>query len=605
MCGIAGAFRLQETSEIDLAAVVKRLNEHQADRGPDGEGLWKSEDGRLAFGHRRLAIIDTGQSGAQPMFDASRRWVITFNGEIYNYAALRAELESNGALFRTNSDTEVIIQAVSHWGEDGLKRLRGMYAFALWDIHGQELWLARDPFGIKPLYVAENKGTVWFASQAKALSRSAPVDLTRDPAAIAGFYLWGHVPEPFTWWRGISMLPAGHVWRIAVNMPPRSPVPFCKIERFYESDAPAPLNAGKLKETLLDTVRHHLVADVDVGIFLSAGIDSTVIASTVADLGIRPKTVTLAFDEYRNTSEDESLLAEQTARVLGSDHYTARIKPDEFESLLGEFLERMDQPTIDGLNTFLVSRAARSQGLKVALSGIGADEIFGGYPSFTRTPKLMKAGRAIRYAGPLARLASNVLRRINLPGMPPKLAGAYDLSSGLPNLYLLQRALFLPSELDSVIDASWIEAGLARLDTVGALARSLHSATRICHPVRTQVSTLECCWYMRNQLLRDADWASMAHGVEIRVPFVDLELLKKLGPAISSQCPPTKTDLATCARTLPSLLQPRKKTGFTTPVARWTALPGRNPKGLRDWARLIHRDFSLRNGAYGLEGRPH
>src|SRR5262245_18689713 len=184
-----------------------RLNDLQRRRGPDGEGLWASADSRVVLGHRRLAIIDTGASGAQPMTDATGRWVICFNGEIYNYRALRTQLEKAGCVFRTHSDTEVLINVVAQWGEAGLNKLRGMYAFALWDTLQEELWLARDPYGIKPLYVSDCGGTLWFASQARALAQCAPVNAQRDAAALVGFYLWGHVPEPFSWWAGIRMFP--------------------------------------------------------------------------------------------------------------------------------------------------------------------------------------------------------------------------------------------------------------------------------------------------------------------------------------------------------------------------------------------------------------
>ena len=241
---------------------------------PTATGLWSSKDNRVVLGHRRLAIIDTGSSGAQPMSDATGRWVISFNGEIYNYRALRLELERLGCVFLTNSDTEVLINAVAQWGEAGLRKLRGMYAFALWDTLNQELWLVRDPYGIKPLYVAESQGTIWFASQARALATCAPVDTRRDAAALTGFYLWGHVPEPFSWWAGVRMLPAGHVQRIRVGRALSPAKSFHNIQDAYVQKPAQPLVPGELRQLMLDSVQHHLVADVPVGIFLSAGIDS-------------------------------------------------------------------------------------------------------------------------------------------------------------------------------------------------------------------------------------------------------------------------------------------------------------------------------------------
>src|SRR5882757_3242499 len=232
MCGIAGAVSYApEAIPID-DSVIARLNASQHRRGPDGSALWSSDDGRAVLGHRRLAVIDTGAQGSQPMSDATGRWTITFNGEIYNYQALRLELERAGRVLFSLSDTEVLINVVAQWGEAGLRKLRGMYAFALWDAQEQELWLVRDPFGIKPLYVAEHRGTMWFASQARALATCAPIDIRRDAAALAGFYLWGHVPEPFSWWTGIRMFPAGHVQRVGVGRAP-APRPFATIQDSY------------------------------------------------------------------------------------------------------------------------------------------------------------------------------------------------------------------------------------------------------------------------------------------------------------------------------------------------------------------------------------
>ena len=226
MCGIAGAFSFGLRADPIDQTVVLRLNDLQRRRGPDGTGLWSSDDKRIVLGHRRLAIIDTGDSGAQPMSDATGRWVISFNGEIYNYRELKSELEHLGCVFRTNSDTEVLINVIARWGEAGLRKLRGMYAFALWDNREKELWLARDPYGIKPLYVSESQGTLWFASQARALATCAPIDTRRDAAALTGFYLWGHVPEPFSWWTGVRMLAAGHVQRVKLGHAIASAKPF-------------------------------------------------------------------------------------------------------------------------------------------------------------------------------------------------------------------------------------------------------------------------------------------------------------------------------------------------------------------------------------------
>jgi asparagine synthase (glutamine-hydrolysing) len=572
--------------------MVSRLSQLQRRRGPDGEGLWSSPDGRVAFGHRRLAIIDTGYGG-QPMSDASGRWTITFNGEIYNYHALRRELEQLGCVFHTNSDTEVLINAVAWWGEAGLRRLRGMYAFALWDGREHELWLARDPYGIKPLYVAQRDGILWFASQAKALATIAPVDRTRDAAALAGFYLWGHVPEPFTWWSSIRAFPPGHLQRVHVDATPGAPRAYAKVEEAYFATTAQRISSDELRVVLQDSVQHHLVADVPVGVFLSAGIDSNVIAALAAERKARLRTVTLAFDEYAGTEMDEAPLAEEAARILSSDHTTVRIGRGEFEALLDDFFDAMDQPSIDGLNTYLISHAAAGLGLKVVLSGLGGDELFGGYPSFRGVPKLAQWGRRLSWLQAFGSIAQRTLRAIAPAGVPPKTAGLLAYSRDLTSAYLLRRALYLEDELPSLLDESWITEGLERLATAAALNSTIAPLRAVGASDHAQVAALESCWYMRNQLLRDTDWSSMAHGLEVRVPFVDFALIERLGPAIASTTPPSKKDLAACCPGIAERVVSRAKTGFTTPVRQWISEGAgtRSARGLRGWGSRVHYEF--------------
>jgi asparagine synthase (glutamine-hydrolysing) len=593
MCGIAGAFSFGPDAPTADLALVKRLSELQRRRGPDGEGLWSSGDGRVCFGHRRLAIIDTGPQGAQPMSDATGRWTVSFNGEIYNYRTLRQELEQLGCRFLTKSDTEVLINVIAHWGEAGLRKLRGMYAFALWDEREHELWLARDPYGIKPLYLTEGHGTVAFASQARALASAVPLDTGRDAAALVGFYIWGHVPEPFSWWRGIHAFPPGHFQRIRVGAKPASAQAFAKVEESYLKLIPRPLRAGELRGLLQDSVQHHLVSDVPVGVFLSAGIDSNVVAALAAEQHSKLRTITLAFEEYAGTKLDEAPLAEQAARMLGSEHTTIRVGRGEFEALIDDFFGRMDQPTIDGLNTYLISHAAARLGFKVVLSGVGGDELFGGYPSFRQVPKLAWWGRQLSLLQPFGTAAQQVLRM--LPGLPPKVAGLLSHAGDLTKAYLLRRALYLEDELASLLDESWVTRGLERLATASALTATLAPLRAGGATERAQVAALESCWYMRNQLLRDIDWASMAHGVEVRVPLVDFALLARIGPAIASADPPTKDDLADCCTGIPALVGSRAKTGFTTPVQHWLWEDARTSgaRGLRGWASRVHQEFRM------------
>jgi asparagine synthase (glutamine-hydrolysing) len=587
MCGIAGGLSLNETRS-SLADTVRRLTDEQARRGPDGDGFWTCADKVVAFGHRRLAIIDVGSSGAQPMHDASGRFTITFNGEIYNHGELRAELEALGRNFRTRSDTEVIIQSIAQWGEAGIARLRGMYAFALWDSQERELWLARDPFGVKPLYVAERDGSLWFASQARALARVAPIDTSRDPAALVGFYIWGHVPEPFTWWSGIRMFPAGHVQRIRPGRAAPAPKRFYEIADAFTLKAGAPLTLADLREALRDSVRHHLIADVPVGVFLSAGIDSGVLATLARECQTEVHTVTLAFRQFQGRPEDEAPAAEALARRLKTQHATVRIEQADFEAIVDDFLLSMDQPSIDGLNTYLVSRAAAGQGIKVALSGLGADELVGGYPSFREIPRLLKIGRRVPLRSPLGKASQFLGRRLATRWIPPKLPSVLAHSGTLSDAYMLRRSLYLAGELDALIDQSWLTRGLTALRDEDSLRIAAQSAEAFGMSLHAQIALMEARRYMRNQLLRDTDWASMAHGLEVRVPFVDVKLLERIGPSIASEHPLRKSDLAE-AGGLPSGIAARPKSGFTTPVRDW--MGASSARGLRGWAGFVHGHF--------------
>jgi asparagine synthase (glutamine-hydrolysing) len=592
MCGIAGIYAYHHAAKPVDRAELQRIRDHMAARGPDGLGEWASADDRVVLGHRRLAIIETGAAGAQPMSDVTGRWTITFNGEIYNYRELRVELERRGRRLLTHSDTEVLINVVAEWGESGLKKLRGMFAFALWDSLERELWLVRDPYGIKPLYVAERAGTIWFASQARALATCAPVDTATCPAALTGFYLWGHVPEPFSWWTGIRMLPAGHVQRIRTGETPGAPIPYARVEDAYVSRPPRAGTVDELRELLRESVQYHLVADVPVGIFLSAGVDSTVVAALAAEFGTRLITVTLAFKEYAGTDQDEAPLAEIVARTLGTRHVTVHIDREEFEGQLDDFFASMDQPSIDGLNTYLVSRAAASQGLKVVLSGLGGDELFGGYGSFRQIPMLLKWGARLSGLRALGIRVPRILSTMAPSHFSPKLSGLLSHSNNIVQAYALRRSLRLADELAMLLDKGVLDDGLAKLSSIDAGDRIILSLREQGASLHAQIAALESCCYMRNQLLRDTDWASMAHGLEVRVPFVDHHLLAQLGPWIASSDPPTKQDLARSTTISLETISKRPKTGFTTPVQAWTARStGHSTRGLRGWANEVHRRF--------------
>lgn len=575
MCGIAGIYAYHYAANPADRDELVRIRDHMVARGPDGAGVWHSGDGRIALGHRRLSIIDLSAAGAQPMANSDGRFVVTFNGEIYNHRELRKGLEADGCQFRSQSDTEVLLHLYLNKGAAMVRHLRGMFAFAIWDTLESKLFLARDPYGIKPLYYTDDGWTFRFASQVKALLAGGRISRDPEPAGLVGFYLFGSVPEPYTTHLSIRALPAGctmTVDAIGAHRVDR----YHSVSATYASAEAAPSVSREdalpmAAEALLDSVRHHLVADVPVGAFLSAGIDSGALVGLMRDAGARDiETVTLAFAEFEGRNEDEAPLAAEVARRYGTRHTTRRIAESEFVHDLPLILEAMDQPTIDGINTWFVSKAARELGLKVAISGLGGDELLGGYPSFRTIPQ---AVNALRWPARVP-LAGTLLRSVlSMPGVRdllpnPKHTGLLQLGGTYPGAWLLQRGLFLPWELEAVLDPGIVRDGVRRLSPLE------HVSSVLCPEPRSsfaRIATLESSLYMRNQLLRDADWAGMAHSIEIRVPLVDSTLLERIAPV--SVCAAEtfgKRLLAAAPSTpLPDSVASRRKTGFVTPVGVW------------------------------------
>jgi asparagine synthase (glutamine-hydrolysing) len=598
MCGIAAIYAYRtEAPPVDRDEIL-RVRDAMRRRGPDGEGLWLSDDSRVGLAHRRLSIIDTTSGGAQPMATPDGCLRITFNGEIYNYVALRRELEAQGDRFASQSDTEVLLHLYERYGADMVAKLRGMYAFALWDERRRELFLARDPLGIKPLYVADNGKTVRVASQVKALAAGGQIDTRPSAAGHAGFWLLGSVPEPFTIHRGVRALAPGTTCVYRSDGPTtRVHSSVTEVLASAEAGGRADRRSGALAEALGDSVASHLVADVPVGVFLSAGLDSSCIAALAAEAQASPlRTLTLAFEEFRGELRDEAPLAAATAEALGADHRTRGIRRDEFEADAARVTEAMDQPTIDGVNTYFVSKVAAEAGLKVALSGIGGDELFAGYPAFREIPRLVAALGPFACVPVLGRAARRASAPVVARLTSPKYAGLFEYGSSYAGAYLLRRALFMPWELPEVIDPDLAREGWRELALVEALERTIAGI----HSPRLRVTALETAWYMRNQLLRDADWAGMAHSVEIRVPLVDWKLLTTIAPLLAGAAPPGKRDMAAAPkRRLPPAVLDRPKTGFMVPVHEWLAGAaggraerGQPERGLRGWARHVYAAFA-------------
>ena len=598
MCGLTAIYAYHpDAPPVDRAELL-RIRERMRARGPDGAGEWLAPDRRVGLGHRRLSIIEPGNAGAQPMGTPEGDLRVVFNGEIYNYRELRGELEALGHRFTSHSDTEALLHGYREWGRDMPGHLRGMYAFALWDANRRGLFMARDPLGIKPLYYADDGHSLRVASQVKALLAGGAVDATPEPAGHAGFFLWGHVPDPFTLYRGIRALPAGTSLWAGPSGASVETAFFSLARLFRQAEAhPQPPNPARrqavLREALLDSVRHHLIADVPVGVFLSAGLDSATLAALAGEVAEGElRTLTLSFDEFANTADDEAPLAARVAAQINSSHTSRKISGQDFKADIVRILAAMDQPTVDGVNTWYICKAAREAGLKVALSGIGGDELFGGYaPSFRQIP------RTVRILGPIGRIpaAGRLFRQWARPCLgrwaSPKYAGLLEYSASYGKAYLLRRSLFMPWELPGILGQGMAGEGLARLSTV---ARLEETVAGIDSP-HLKIAALEMGWYMRNQLLRDADWASMDHGLELRTPLVDVELIASLLPWFTGG---NHLDKQAMARTpvlpLPLEVLQRPKSGFSIPVRDWHGGAGSPPKerGLRGWAQSIYRQFA-------------
>ncbi|MEO8000439.1 MAG: asparagine synthase (glutamine-hydrolyzing) [Arenimonas sp.] len=591
MCGITGVFAYSPSAPTIDRNELRRVRDHMQTRGPDGLGEWFSDDGRLGLGHRRLSIIDLSENASQPMRSDDGRYVVIFNGEIYNYRELRKILGEKKYVFRTQSDTEVLLHLYAEKGAAMLQDLRGMFAIAIWDNVARTLFLARDVFGIKPLYYADDGKTFRFASQVKALLQ-ADLDRAPEAAGHAGFFLWGSVPEPYTLYKSIRALPPGHSMLIS-DKGAAPAIPFCSVGNVLAEAAHTSIRGDRqtalreIANAIHESVIAHQVADVPVGVFLSSGLDSCLIASAAMLGGTNINTMTLGFLEYAGTHDDEVPIAEGIAKTFNTHHHNMITSRQDFENEREQILRAMDQPSIDGVNTWFVARVAAQLKLKSALSGIGGDELFASYPSFRQVPMLVNKlgwlGKANGLSASARKLAAPFFSRFG----SPKWAGLLEYSRDLGSAYLLRRSLFAPWELASVMDSEMAVSGWKQLQDES----SLQQCTKAIDNDRLAVSALEMNFYMRNQLLRDADWAGMAQSLEIRLPLLDIKLLRSVAPWLARFPDISKAEIAgVAAPRLPKHVLKRPKTGFSIPIKEWVKPHDRNrhERGLRGWAKSVY-----------------
>lgn len=568
MCGIAGILALKEGGPVQGEPLI-RLRDAQIHRGPDDAGDWIDSEQKIGLAHRRLSIIDLSASGHQPMHTQDQELHIVFNGEIYNFKSLKKELEEAGHVFQSTSDTEVLLHGYREWKLDLLPRLRGMFAFALHDSKEKRTLLARDPLGIKPLYHAESAHQFFFASEVQAI-RSVMDAGGTDPEAVSAYLHWGYIAPPRTIYRRIRALPPGH-FMIVQDQSPSSPQPYYSLrdEMGRTEDMDENESALHIRESLLESVRCHMVADVEVGSFLSGGVDSSSLVGLMSEVHAGAiSTVNLSFDvpDY-----DEGDLAASAAAFYGTRHHRIDIRLEEIRDQIKESVYALDQPSVDGPNVYLVSKAAVEAGLKVAVAGVGGDELFAGYSTFSTIPQVTNLNRRLgRIPGlaPLTRLAASSINGLPRNHRRSTLYRSVAYGDGVSAAYSATRSLFTPHDVRSLLGPDY--RSLAELtDPVSEVKGSLDPEGV---PHDQQVSFLEVGRYLQMQLLRDADVMSMRHSLEVRTPLVDHILIRNLlkVPSRFRQAGPAKKALRNSVRPeLPVDYWKRTKKGFTLPFDAW------------------------------------
>lgn len=550
MCGIAGIVTPGEAAP----GIGERFVASLQHRGPDGSGAKQVSGGGLhvLLAHTRLAILDLSAAGNQPMCDPVTGNHIAFNGEIFNFRDLRNQL---GGEWRSESDTEVILRAYDQWGDAAFGRLRGMFALALWDAKRGRLCLARDPHGIKPLYWTGSGVSFAFASEVRALLDADLVPRKLSAGGLQSYLRFGSVQEPETLIDGVHSVLPGHVLTVSADADKMD----IAQKTLDSATARAPFAdrreaVAALRSALEDSVRAHLVSDVPVAAFLSGGIDSSAIVALMSRaLGHAPHTFTVIFEEPEFS---EHHFARRIADEYRTIHTEIPLAESDLLAMLPDALSAMDQPTMDGVNTYVVSRAVHNAGVKVALSGLGGDELFAGYPSFrraVRSRQLARVPRAFRRAA--AAMAGSAIN----DSVAGRKAQRFLGEASTPwDAYVITRELFAPDEITRLL-GSPVAADAASPEETG-------------DPVN-DMSRYEMQGYMTSTLLRDTDQMSMAHALEVRVPFIDREVISLVmsipGRWKIDGARPKPLLLDALASLLPAEVTNRKKMGFTLPFERW------------------------------------
>ena len=582
MCGIAGAaFWGDVPRRLDPRRLTHDMTRALAHRGPDGEGVvdcTRRDEGTpratCVLGHRRLAIIDLSERASQPMTSPRVPVSVTYNGEIYNFQSLRRELEQLGCDFHSESDTEVLLQGYEVWGTSVVDRLRGMFAFAIWDGRSQQLVVARDRLGIKPLYLHRTGHGVLFASEIRALLASDLVPRDLDPVALDQFLAYQAVPPPRTLVRGVDLLRPGHLavidGRNELNSAPYWDLLAC-ADPARRVAVPFPDARDRLRELLSDAIDMHLVSDVPIGVFLSGGVDSSALVALMRHRGVAARTFSISFP---GTSYDESTYARAVATTFGTEHVEIPLFEAEIPDQIREAAASIDHPSGDGINTFLISRAVRAAGVTVTLSGLGGDEFFGGYPSFERFARYGQYARTWgRSPGAIRSGVAAAVRAVGERSVATeKTAALLESDGSLPEMFPIMRELFSASQRDVLLGHERREQAAREGDPyVTLLASAVEQAGDA--ELMALVSYAEARTYMHDVLLRDTDQMSMRWGLEVRVPLLDhplVEYLMALPDGLKEPGDrPKRLLIDSLPAPLPEICVNRPKQGFVLPLATW------------------------------------
>lgn len=568
MCGIAGVILGSTNNTRDALAPMVAAQWH---RGPDDDGTCILPFGRgtVGLGHRRLAILDLSSVGHQPMMHRETGNVLVFNGEIYNFRELRARLKAAGERFRGSGDTEVLLAGLSVWGAVFLTELEGMFALAFYDQGDQQLLLARDPLGIKPLYWTRANSVLAFSSEVRALLASGLVSPEPHREGVAEILAYGAAQTPATLYKGIEAFPAG-CW-VNVRAGERNLYEISPTRRHWTFPKVAPIDPqvalSRVREVVAGAVQSHMVSDVPVGVFLSSGLDSTVITGLAAKGTTQVRTFTVGFGD--NPDYSESTLAAETARQFGLDHVPVNVNmADALEQVSG-WLASIDQPSLDGLNTYVIAKAVRREGIIVALSGQGGDELFGGYPSFRDVPRIHSLFRLARLAPMSFRSElAHWVGRGSPTAVREKMQDLARSNGDLRTLYLLRRRVMSNEQMEA-LGFQERDIGPSYISPAGHECEQVPMDDRV-----AAISLLELKYYLGNTLLRVGDESGMANSMEIRVPLLDRCVLDAvLAMPGTVRLPNRVPDKFLLRRAFSDFYRPellgQAKRGFELPVARW------------------------------------